>query len=337
MGVKLSGIINKRAIDFSDLKGKKIAIDFSNMAYQFLSSIRSKDGTPLMDSKGHVTSVYVGIFSRISNLLSQNILPCFVFDGKPPALKIHVQEQREHRKRMAEERFLEAQEEEDITSMEKYAKQTSRLSKEIIEDSKELLKSLGLPVIQSPSEADAQISYICKKKDVWAVATSDADPLLYGCPRTITNLTLSQRRKSPSGQTIKITPELIELDEVLKSLKINQDQLIVLAIMCGTDYAPQGIKGIGPKKALKLVHSVKDFDKLFQELKPDFNWKQIYAIFKSMPIMENYQLKWTSPDIEKVKKILVDKHDFSEDRVNKTLQQITKKPVSQKGLDAWTK
>ena len=69
MGVKLSSIINKKQIEFSDLKGKKIAIDFSNMAYQFLSSIRAQDGTPLMDSKGKVTSVYVGIFSRISNSL----------------------------------------------------------------------------------------------------------------------------------------------------------------------------------------------------------------------------------------------------------------------------
>ena len=77
MGVKLSGIINKKAIDFSDLKGKKIAVDFSNMAYQFLSSIRSQEGAPLMDSHGNITSVYVGIFSRISNLMSQGIKPCF--------------------------------------------------------------------------------------------------------------------------------------------------------------------------------------------------------------------------------------------------------------------
>ncbi len=336
MGVKLTGIINKKQIEFSDLKGKKIAIDFSNMAYQFLSSIRAKDGTPLMDSKGNVTSVYVGIFSRISNLLSQEIFPCFVFDGKPPALKIHVQEQREHRKRIAEEKFLEAKEEKDIETMGKYARQTARLSKDITEDSKELLKALGLPVIGAPSEADAQISYICKKKDVWAAATSDVDPLLYGCPRIITNLTLSQRRKLPSGKIIRITPELIELNEVLKSLKINQDQLIIISIICGTDYDP-GVKGIGPKKALKLVHSIKEFDKLFKEVKSDFNWKQIYAIFKSMPVMENYQLNWMQPDEEKIKKILVDRHDFSEERVEKTLKQIIKKPSAQKGLDSWVK
>ena len=36
-----------------------------------------------------------------------------------------------------------------------------------------------------------------------------------------------------------------------------------------------------------------------------------------MPIMKNYQLKFKEPDIEKIKKILVEQHDFSEERVSK--------------------
>ena len=338
MGVKLGEIIPKKEIEFDDLKNKKIAIDFSNMAYQFLSSIRSRDGTPLMDSKGRITSVYVGIFSRIINLMSRGVLPCFIFDGKPPLLKVKTQEEREYRKQTAEKKFKEASEKEDIQEMYKYAKQTSRLTYDIVNESKELLKAMGLPVIQAPSESDAQCAFMTEKEDVWATATSDNDSLLYGCPRTITNLTLSQKRKLSSGATVKITPMLIELKQVLKSLKINQDQLLVIAILCGTDYN-QGIKGIGPKTALKLVHQYKSFDTLFKEVKADFNWKEIYAVFKSMPIMKNYQLKWSSPNEEAIKRLLIDKHEFSEERVNKALDRLkkSKSKKEQSALDKWTK
>lgn len=336
MGVKLGDIIPKKQIEFEELSGKRIAIDFSNMAFQFLSSIRQPDGTPLMDSRGNITSVYIGIFSRITNLMSKGILPCFVFDGKPPILKLKQQQARAERKEIAKQKYDEAKEKQDIESMYKYAKQTSKLTQEIIDDSKELLKALGLPVIQSPSESDAQISFMAEKNDVWAAASSDHDCLLFGCPKIITNLTLSQKRKLPSGLTVKIKPELIELDQVLKSLGINQDQLIVMGILMGTDYDP-GIKGVGPKTALTLVKEHSNFEELFDELKPDFNWKQIYAIFKSMPIMKNYQLKWSSIDEDKIKEILIDKHEFSEERVNKTLSKLKEQDnkKQQTGLKKW--
>ena len=92
----------------------------------------------------------------------------------------------------------------------------------------------------------------------------------------------------------------------------------------GTDYNPGGVKGIGPKTALKLIHEYKDFDTLFKELKVDFSWKRIFAIYKSMAVMKNYQLNFKEPDFEKVKKILVDEHDFNEERVDKLLLKLKK-------------
>jgi len=200
--------------------------------------------------------------------------------------------------------------------MHKYSMQTVRLNREIVDESKEFIKALGLPVIQAPSEADAQMAFMNEKGDVWACGTSDIDPLLYGAPRIITNLTLSQRKKV-RGIYVKINPEIVELSEVLNSLGVSHDQLIALSILVGTDYNSGGVKGVGAKTALKLVKSENSFDKLFKDA--DFNWKQVYAIFKSMSIMKNYQLKWKSIDADKVKKILVDEHDFSEERVDNTL------------------
>jgi|SRR3989344_1003805 len=334
MGVKLGDLVIKKEISFEELSNKKIAIDAPNMIYQFLTSIRQPDGTPLMDSKGNITSHLQGILTRLTNLMSRNIQLCVCFDGKPPLSKIRETESREYRKEIAAEKLKKALEEEDVYSVYKYSKQVVRLTKEVSNESKELINYLGIPTIQAPSESDAQIAFMCEKGDVWACASSDMDVLIYGAPRLVTNLTVSQRKKLPSGSTISINPELIELEKVLKGLEINQDQLLALAILVGTDYNKLGVKGIGPKTALKLVKQFKNFDKIFKEVEADFNWKEVYAVFKSMPIMKNYQLKWQAPDEEKIIKLLVDKHDFSEDRVKKTLEKLnnSKSKQSQKGL-----
>ena len=333
MGVKLTGLLPRKEINFDDLAGKRVGIDFSNSCYQFLSSIRQRDGTLLMDSKGRVTSHLVGIWSRFSNLMSRGIKLVIIFDGKSPALKVNTQEEREHRKRIAEGKLKKAMEEEDVDGISKYSKQTVRMSPEIVKESKELLKAMGLPVIQAPNEADAQLAFIAEKKDIDYVASSDVDCLLYGAPKLVTNLTLSQRRKLPSGATVKITPEVIELQDVLNHLGIDRDKLIAIAMLVGTDYN-KGIRGIGPKTALKLVKQENNFDKLFKEVKAEFNWKKIYAIFKSMPVMKEYQLKWNNVDEDKIRELLIEEHDFGKERVEKVLDNLRKKDKvkEQKGL-----
>lgn len=339
MGLKISDLVPKKELTWEDLANKTIAVDASQMIYQFASSIRQPDGTPLMDSQGRMTSHLVGIFSRVSNLLEKNIKLCFVFDGKPPILKIKEQEERALRKRIAEEKLEKAREEEDFEAVQKYSKQTVRLTKELVEESKLLLRNMGMPVIQAPSEAEAQASYMCAQGDVWAVASSDYDCLVYGAPRLIMNLTLSTKKKLPSGTYVSVHPELVELKEVLDHLGINQDQLLAIALLTGTDYNIGGVKGIGPKNALRLVKEFRSFDKIFSEVKADFNWKQIYAVFKSMPVMPNYQLKWSSPDEESIKKLLIDEHDFSQERVENTLDKLrkSKEVRTQRGLSDFFK
>lgn len=332
MGLKISELIPKKDIKFEDLANKKIAVDASQMLYQFLSSIRQQDGTPLMDSQGRVTSHLVGIYSRVSNLIMKDIKLCFVFDGKPPSLKVEEQESRASRKRAAEEKMHRALEEEDIEAALKYSKQTSRLNWEMVREAKELISAMGLPVVQAPSEAEAQASYMCRKKAVWAVASSDHDCLVYGAPRLIMNLTLSSKRKLPNGSYVWIVPNIIELDEVLDTLQINSEQLLILAILSGTDFNVGGVKGVGPKNALKLVKELKTAEKVFAKVKPDFDWKKVYKIFKEMPTTDDYSLKWSKVDEGKVRKLLVDEHDFSEERVEKTLEKLRGEGKSQKGL-----
>src|SRR3989344_4513268 len=338
MGVKLGKILYKQELSFDNLKGKTIAIDFSNSAYQFLSSIRQPDGTPLQDSKGNITSHLLGTWSRFSNLIGKGVKLIIVLDGEMPLLKKRTSQERYDKKEIAKEKYQKASEDEDTELMAAYAKQTSFLTRDMVKECKDLLKAMGLPIIQAPAEADAQMAFLCKNNDAWAAATSDVDPLLHGCQRTITNLTLSQRKKIRSGGTVKINPELVDLNENLKKLSITQEQLIVLSILVGTDYN-KGIKGIGSKKALKLIKTTNNYDKMFSESGADFNWKEIYELFTNMSVLKNYKLSWSKPNPKEIKNLLVDTHEFNEERVNKVLETLEQgnKEFQQTGLDNWVK
>ncbi len=338
MGVKITDIVEKKKISFEELQNKKIAVDFSNAAYQFLTSIRQRDGTPLMDSKGNITSHLQGILSRSTNLIAQGIKLVYVMDGKPPELKLKTQQSRYESKTIAEERFEAAKEEGDEELMLKYSKQFTKLTKDMVEESKELIEALGIPIIHAPSEADAQIAYCCKQGDVWAAATTDFDTLLHGSPRMITNLTVSQKKKTAMG-FIKTHPDLILLEEALNNLEITQDQLIYLGMLVGTDYHP-GIKGIGPKKAIKIIKELKTPEKIFKEYPlENQDWKEVYKLFNDMKVKKDYKLEWKVPNKEKIIEILVKKHEFSEERIMATLNKLTggnvKVTADQKGLSSW--
>ena len=328
MGVKLGDLVERKNLKLTDLKGKKVAIDAFNVLYQFLASIRQQDGTPLMDSNGKVTSHLVGLFSRNINLMEKGIKLVYVFDGKPPELKAKTAEIRNKNKEKASKNYEKAALDEDEEGMAKYSRQMLRLNDEMIEESRELLRAMGIPVIEAPSEAEAQCSYMCKKKDVYAVGSQDFDSLLFGAPKLILNLTLSQKRKVIGGRQVMISPYLVELNELLETLEINQDELIMFGIMVGTDFNPGGIKGIGPKKAMKLLS--KRPEEIFSDV--DFDWKEIYDIFKNIPVEKDYNLEFKDIDVEKVKEILVERHEFGVERVESGLAKLKKK---NQGLDKW--
>jgi flap endonuclease-1 len=330
MGVKISELVEKRDLKWEELNGKSLAIDASNVLFQFMSSIRQQDGTPLMDRQGRVTSHLMGLFTRVPSLIEKGINPVFVFDGKAPELKENVREIRRANKAKALERYERAMLEGEDAG--KYAKQLSFMNKEMFEESKELLKSMGVSVVQAPSEAEAQCAYMARKKVVWASASQDYDSLLFGAPKLVFNLTLSQKRKISGSKYVYIAPYLVELDKVLKQLELTQDDLIILGVMVGTDYNPKGISGIGPKKALKLLHEERDYSKIFSRFDLDFDWKEIYSTFKKIPV-DDFSLKKEKMNPEKVKEILVEEHDFSRERVEKALLELGRRDKS--SLSKW--
>jgi flap endonuclease-1 len=328
MGVALKDIVTKEEIELKDLKGKIIAIDAFNMLYQFLTTIRAPDGNVFTDSSGRTTSHLIGLFSRLSRFLEAGLKPAFIFDGEAPELKKAERARRRELKEEAQAKYEIAVQEEDTDSMKKYAARTSRLTEDMINDAKELISAFGAPIIQAPSEGEAQAAFMVQNGDAYACVSQDYDSLLFGCQVLVHNLSIAGKKKKIKGigfRTVK--PEMIKLSELLNSLGIDRDGLIALGMLVGTDYNIGGIKGIGPKNALKHVkQSAGDYEKMFNELKWseffDTQWKEVFNLFKTAKVTQNYSLSWKPADKAMLQKILVEQHNFSQERVNAVIEKL---------------
>ena len=81
--------------------------------------------------------------------------PIWVFDGKPPELKDYVLDQRKELKEKAEEQKKVALEAGDLETAKRMAGRSIRVTKEMMDDAKKLVRMIGAPVIEAPGEAEA--------------------------------------------------------------------------------------------------------------------------------------------------------------------------------------
>ena len=322
MGVNLRDIIEAKEIKLADLSGKKIGIDACNWTYQFLSTIRLRTGELLTDSKGRTTSHLIGLFNRTTNLLAAGIKPCYVWDGKPPELKRRTIEAREKTKQQAQEAFDKAETEDE---KRRYAQQLSRLTPDMISDANKMLDLMGVPQFKAPGEGEAQISHMVAKKEFWACASQDWDSLLFGSNLLVRNLSISGKKRVPRTKIFKtVNPEIIDLHENLHRLGLTREQLVLLAMLVGTDYHA-GVKGLGPKKSLALVQKEKTFENICKAAKLEKDAEEIFNLFMKPNVTDNYVLEWKNIDSEKLVKLLVDEHNFSQERVESQLKTVEEK------------
>ncbi len=342
MGVNLGNLVPKTAVALENLGGKVIAVDAYNALYQFLAIIRQPDGTPLKDHTGRITSHLSGLFYRTCNLLEMGLKVIYVFDGVPPSLKEIEIKRRVRVKEEALKKYEAALAEGKVEQARTYAQLTSRLKDYMTEDSKRLLDFMGVPCIQAPSEGEAQAAHLTKKGDADFCASQDYDSLLFGAPILLRNVTISGRRKLPRRQAyVEVTPETVDLKRVLKDLEITHEQLVDLGILVGTDFNPDGVKGIGPKTALKLIKEHKNLEGAVSALKDvafPVEPQRIRDIFLRPNVTDNYKIVWKETDIEGTVGFLCGERDFSEDRVRKALQKTSigiKKAKAKTTLESW--
>jgi len=342
LGVDFKDLVPKTAVKLEDLSGKVVAIDAFNAIYQFLSIIRQPDGTPLKDSMGKVTSHLSGLFYRTSNLVEMGIKTIYVFDGVPPTLKAAEIDRRRQVKVEAVASYEKAALKGDAAKMRMFAQAATSMKDYMQEDSRKLLDLLGLPWIQAPSEGEAQAAFMTKRGDADYCASQDYDSLLFGAPKLLRNLTISGRRKLPSKNIyIDVVPEVIELSKALNECGLTYEQLIDVGILIGTDFNPNGIKGLGPKTALKLIKQYGTLENALPYLKDatfPVEPKCIRDIFLHPQVIDNYTLNWKEPDVDGIVDFLCRQKDFSEERVRKSLEKMVdgaKKQRVKVSLEKW--
>lgn len=342
MGVKLRDIVPRITVRIEDLSGRTIAVDAYNALYQFLAIIRQPDGTPLKDSSGRITSHLSGLLYRTSSLVDLGIMPVYVFDGAPPALKAIEIERRMKVKKRALVQYERALKEGKPEEARIYAQATSHLKDYMADDSKKLLELLGIPWVQAPSEGEAQAAYLTKLGEVDYCASQDYDSLLFGAPRFVRNITITGRRKLPSKNIyIEVVPEIVELEQVLEKCGITYEQLVDVGILIGTDFNPDGIEGLGPKTALKLIRKYGDLENVIPHLEnAEFpaDPRRIREIFLHPEVTNSYRIKWEEPDMERVIDFICGERDFSEDRVRRALHKMQRRMTEEKGkttLEEW--
>jgi len=342
LGVNFRDLVPKTVVKLEDLGGKIIAIDAYNAIYQFLAIIRQPDGTPLQDSTGKVTSHLSGLLYRTSNLVEMGIKPIYVFDGVPPVLKRQEIERRRQVKVEAAVHYEKAIARGDMVKARMFAQATASMKDYMKDDAMKLLELMGLPWVQAPSEGEAQAAHMTRKGDADYCASQDYDSLLFGAPKLLRNVTISGRRKLPSKNVyVDIVPEVIELAKALKECEITYEQLIDVGILIGTDFNPDGIKGLGPKTALKLIKEHGTLENALPHIKNatfPVEPHQIREIFLHPTVTDNYKLEWKELNADGIVDFLVRQKDFSEDRVKKAVERMQAGAAKQKGkttLEKW--
>ncbi|KAF7168262.1 hypothetical protein CNMCM5623_001305 [Aspergillus felis] len=350
MGIKhLFQVIQENAPDAikaGDIKnhfGRKVAIDASMSIYSFLIAVRS-EGQQLMSESGETTSHLMGMFYRTLRMVDNGIKPLYVFDGAPPKLKSGELAKRTARKAEATEAHEEAKETGTAEDVEKFSRRTVRVTREHNAECKKLLKLMGIPYIDAPTEAEAQCAVLARAGKVYAAASEDMDTLCFETPILLRHLTFSEQRKEPIQE--------IHLNRTLEGLGMDRQQFIDLCILLGCDYL-EPIPKVGPNTALKLIREHGSLEKVVEALESDP--KKKYVIPEDWPYQDARELflhpdvreadhpecdfKWDAPDVEALVEFLVKDKGFNEDRVRNGAARLQKnlKTAQQSRLEGFFK
>lgn len=308
--------------------------------YQFLIAVRQQDGQQLTDSSGETTSHLVGMFYRTLKIVDHGIKPVYVFDGKPPDLKGGELAKRLEQREKAQKAAEELKETGTAEEISKFERRTVKVTRQQNDEAKRLLKLMGIPYIEAPGEAEAQCAALAKAGKVFAAASEDMDTLTFGTPTLLRYLTAMESKGLPITE--------IDSKTMLESLELSQQEFVDMCILIGCDYL-DSIKGIGPRTAYDLITKHKTIEAVLEVLKEkskykvpeDWNYEAARELFRNPDIVnpDEIELKWTPPDIDGLVAFLVGEKGFSEQKVRKAAEKLTKKNTAkpQGRLDSFFK
>lgn len=322
--------------------GRVLAVDASMCLYQFLIMIREGQSGGygnLTNEAGAVTSHIQGLLSRTIRMMEAGIKPVYVFDGKPPELKMAEIAARREKAKENEKALQEAKDEGDEEKIAKMAGRTVRVTKEQNEQAKQLLHLMGLPTVDAPSEAEACCAGLAKAGKVYAAVTEDADCLTFGTPILIRNLLAAESQKRTILE--------VNLATALEQLNCTMDQFIDFCILSGCDYC-ETIRNVGPSTAIRMLMQHGTIEKVLENLDPEkspipgrFPYQEAREFFQQAESVDpaTVNFEWREPDIEGLRKFLIEDNQFSEDRVARQLERLknARSKTKQKPLDSFFK
>jgi len=331
MGIKgLTQLLKKLAPDsyqhckLYKLSGKKVAIDASLFIYQSLIVYR-KNNDYIRNNKDENISHIIGILNKTVTYLSYNITPIYVFDGVPPEEKSEVIKERKEKANDANEKLNE--ESVDPGMIEKYNKQSIRLTKRIIDDVKNLLNTLGVSYIVSNGEAEGLASELCRQKYVDFVISEDMDCLPFGANYLVRNC-IDKTVKMKDSITI------FDLNKVLESLELTRDQFIELCILCGCDYC-KNIPRIGSITGYKIIKkhgtiesylnstTVKNLPENYIEKYKKS--KELFNIYNQKVNIDDINIHSSHIDIANVVNYLTNTCNYNLNKINSLIHKIQNK------------
>ena len=238
-------------ISLAELSGKKIAVDISIYMYKYAS-----EGTLLEN-----------MYLMLSTLRYYEIVPVFIFDGKPPPEKKELLQKRKEDKQEAEKEYNQlkkqlenktiddVEKQEVINNMDILKKKFIHIGKTEIDSVKSLIRAYGATYYDAPGEADELCASLVIKNKVWACLSEDMDMFVYGCNRVLRYLSLLNK-----------TVVLYDTKDILNSLGITQKELREICVISGTDYNYNENKtDDNSKKASSLYKTLAYFKKYHKE------------------------------------------------------------------------
>jgi len=249
MGIKhlntylLKNCSNKsiQKLHFGGLENKTVVVDISIYIYKFLAD-------------GHFMEqlyLFLSIFKYYC------ITPIFIFDGKPPPEKWELLKKRYLEKKSAEKKYdelesllltdfsgNEIEKMEIMNQMEMAKKKMIRMKQTDIIVVKELMDAFGFFYIDAPHEADQLCVYFVSSGIAWACISDDMDMFLYGCPKVIRSMVLTNH-----------SAMLYHTEDILKDLNLNLNDFLEIMVISGTDY--NLLNTISLRKALEWYNEYK--------------------------------------------------------------------------------
>ena len=311
-------------IPLADLRGSVVAIDAHNWLYRYLTTtVRWTRDDVYTTAEGEEIPNLIGIVQGLAKLLESDLVPVFVFDGGVTELKEAEIERRNEQKAAAERKEAEAREAGDAIEAARMAARTQRLTATILDTSRELCSLLGVPVVEAPAEGEAQAAHMVRSGTVEYAGSEDYDTLLFGAPRTLRGLT-------SDGD-----PERMDFEATLAEHELSWEALVDVGILCGTDFN-EGVAGIGPKTAVKLVREHGD---LWAVLEAEDVYVENADLVRELfldPDVANVEVDTEiDPDIEAARTYVIDEWEIPEEEVARGFERISES-VTQTGLDRWT-